>query len=348
MKIAQVMLGSGFGGAERSFVDTTLSMAEKGHDVLAICHSEFIKIDLLQGQKNITVKTVSSPSEINVFAVRKIAKYIKEFQPEIIHTQLKRAAALTGKAVKNSFPIVSKLHNYVDLKKYKYTHTIVGTTEDQRQHALKQNWPEDRLTVIPNFSKLVPAEAVTKREGNKIQILSYGRFVHKKGFDVLMKALKKLLDDFYDIELNIHGQGDEEASLKALQKELAISGENLKINGWLDDISGSLDACDIFALPSRDEPFGIVMIEAMSRGTTLVSTKTQGPRQVLDDSNAYLVEIDDVDSLYNGLKSAIDNPEEAFKRASNGLQLYKEQYYKEVVVEKLEKLYKQVISNPIK
>ena len=342
------MLSSGFGGAERSFVDTTLSMAEKGHDVLAICNKDFVKKTLLEGKKNITLKTVSSPSEINIFAVRKIAKYINEFQPEVVHTQLKRAATLTGKAIKTSIPIVSKLHNYVELKKYKYTHTIIGTTEDQRQHVLKQNWPEERATVIPNFSTLAPAAAVTKREGDKIKILTYGRFVHKKGFDVLMKSLKKLLDEGYDIELTIHGQGDEEQSLHDLQKELNISEKNLKITGWLDDIAGALDDCDIFALPSRDEPFGIVMIEAMSRAASLVSTKTQGPRQVLDESNAYLVEIDDVESLYQGLKDAIDDPEEAYKRASNGLKLYKENYYKEIVIQKLENLYKHVIANPVK
>ena len=42
------MLAKGFGGAERSFVDTVLALAERGHQVQAICHNQFSKIELLQ------------------------------------------------------------------------------------------------------------------------------------------------------------------------------------------------------------------------------------------------------------------------------------------------------------
>ena len=60
MRISQIMLAKGFGGAERSFVDTALALAERGHQVQAICHKEFSKIGLLQNIDNIQVETVNA------------------------------------------------------------------------------------------------------------------------------------------------------------------------------------------------------------------------------------------------------------------------------------------------
>ena len=55
MRITQIMLAKGFGGAERSFVDTALALAERGHQVQAICHKQFSKIELLQGFEGIQI-----------------------------------------------------------------------------------------------------------------------------------------------------------------------------------------------------------------------------------------------------------------------------------------------------
>ena len=58
MRICQVMIDAGFGGAERSFVDTALAMADRGHAVQAVCHRDFVKRDLLEAHANIRVSPV--------------------------------------------------------------------------------------------------------------------------------------------------------------------------------------------------------------------------------------------------------------------------------------------------
>ena len=75
------------------------------------------------------------------------------------HTQLKRAAWHGGRAGKLAgVPVVAKLHNYVELKRYKHVHTLLCTTQDQRAHVLEQGWPEGRVEVVPNFSRVQPVE----------------------------------------------------------------------------------------------------------------------------------------------------------------------------------------------
>jgi glycosyltransferase involved in cell wall biosynthesis len=338
------MLGRGFGGAERSFVDTALALAARGHDVQAICHEKFIKQDLLTGVERIQLCPIKAGGELDFIAPRRIAKLLKAFGPDIVHTQLKRAAWHGGRgAHRVGIPVVSKLHNYVKLERYRYVHTLVGTTEDQRRHALKLNWPEERVKVIPNFSRVVPADAARAPTARPLKLLTYGRYVHKKGFDVLLKALKGLLDEGIDAELTIGGSGPESDALDALAKELKLDSK-VRLGVWIDDVSEALDEADLFVLPSRDEPFGIVMLEAMARGIPMVTTRTQGPSQVLTDAYCWFAEIGSVQSLLSGMKAAVENPNEACARAAEALDLYRNTYHEDAVLPQLEELYRSVRS----
>ena len=338
------MLGKGFGGAERSFVDTALALAARGHDVQAICHAGFVKRDLLEGVPNLTLETIKAGGEMDFITPMRIARLLRDFKPDIVHTQLKRAAWHGGRgASKVGVPVVSKLHNYVQLERYKHVHILIGTTEDQRRHALDLGWPEERITVIPNFSRVVPVAEARAPVNRPLKMLSYGRYVHKKGFDVLLKAFAGLLAEGVDAELTIGGKGPELEALNALAKELGID-DNVKLGVWIDDVAVALDEADVFVLPSRDEPFGIVMLEAMARGIPIVTTKTQGPVQVLSDETAKLVEIDSVDDLLHGMQAVASDPQQSLSMASQALKLYRETYHEDAVLPRLEALYRSVSS----
>lgn len=346
MKITQIMLAKGFGGAERSFVDTALGLAARGHQVQAICHRQFEKQGLLKGVPGLEVESVRVGGEFDFLTPRRIAALIRRFQPEIVHTQLKRAAWLGGRAADRvGVPVVSKLHNYVDLARYRYVHTLIGTTKDQRQHALNAAWPDERVCVIPNFSRVLPvATARASRTGGPLRFLSYGRYVHKKGFDLLLEAFARLLSDGVDAELTIGGSGPEADSLNALAVELGIA-ERVRLGVWIDDVSAALDQADVFVLPSRDEPFGIVMLEAMARGIPMVTTRTQGPAQVLSDETAFFAEIGSEDSLLCSMQQVVRDPAGARDKAGRALELYRSTYHEDAVLPQLEALYQSVINS---
>ncbi|MEH6578326.1 MAG: glycosyltransferase [Amphritea sp.] len=342
MRITQIMLSKGFGGAERSFVDTALALAARGHEVQAICHTQFIKRGLLENIPGVRLETIKSGGELDFITPRRIARFIRKFQPEIVHTQLKRAAWHGGRGAHMvGVPVVSKLHNYVQLQRYRYVHTLIGTTEDQRQHALNLSWPANRVTVIPNFSRIKPVDVVRRPESRPLRLLTYGRCVHKKGFDVLLKAFKKLLDSDVDAILTIGGSGPETEVLSTLAETLGVA-DKVNLGVWIDDVSAALDQADIFVLPSRDEPFGIVMLEAMARGLPIVTTRTQGPQQVLTNDLAYFVEIDSVESLASGLLEVANNPVEAENKAAAALDLYRTTYHEDAVLPLFEVLYESV------
>jgi glycosyltransferase involved in cell wall biosynthesis len=344
MRVSQIMLAKGFGGAERSFVDTALALAERGHQVQAICHKRFSKIELLQNIDGIQLETVNAGSEWDFVTPCKIAAQLKAFRSEIVHTQLKRAAWHGGRASKIAdIPVVAELHNYVDLKRYKHAHTLFCITQDQKKYVCEEGWPEARAEVVPNFSRIRPIETPKTLWKSPIRILSYGRYVKKKGFDRLLYAFKALLDSGVNAQLIIGGRGEELSILESIVKELNIQNA-VQLGVWIDDVTAALDIADIFVLPSLDEPFGIVMLEAMARGVPIISTLTKGPSEVLDEETASLVEIGSVEALAEAMIGCTQHPDQAFERAAKALELYRKSYYQDAILPKIESLYQRIIS----
>ena len=346
IRTTQVMLSSGFGGAERSFIDTVHSLAEAGHEVQAICDERFGHLPLLEGVAGVEVRTLRVRGEWDRFAVWRLRAYLREFQPVVVHTQLRRAASLAGRAAsREGIPVVAKLHNYVNLKAYRFVSRLIATTRDEERYAVKAGWPREGVQVIPNFTRMAAVREVRRPESERpCRLLSYGRLVEKKGFDVLLRAVAKVRASGLPVELRIGGEGTCRAALEALRKELAL-GEGVEVGAWIDDVPKALDAADLFVLPSLDEPFGIVILEAMARGVPIVSTRTQGPSEVLSAETSFLAEVGQVASLAEAIESAVRSPEGRQERARKALVEFRKYYSVEAVVPQFLEVYRELSSS---
>ncbi len=338
MRLTQVMLSKGFGGAERYFVDLSRALAAKGHQVQVICHSRFIGLPLLE-HPNIKICPIFFFASWDPFGARKLEQAIRNFGPAVIHTHLARAAHVAGRAAhKLQIPLVVKTHNYVDLKYYRRVDHFITTTEDQKRYLLDHRIDADHISVIPNFSSM-PAIAEPKTPDTTAPLLvSYGRMVHKKGFDVLLQALQQLHAAGLQTRLVLGGDGPELPGLRQLAQTLGVA-HAVDFIGWVKTPGDLLDQADLFILPSRDEPFGIVVLEAMARGKMIVTTRTAGPIEILDDGTAWFADIGDADSLASAIQTACACPE---GRAQTALARFNTRYSEQAVVPRIEQLYRQL------
>ncbi len=341
MKIVQAMVAKGYGGAERYFVDLSNHLAERGHQVLVIIHKDFQGKQQLKQSSNLRVENFSVLGWWDVRSRLKMQKVINNFDAEIIHSHLARATYLCGYISNNlNIPLTVKTHNYIDLKYYKNVDVFIPTTEDQKQYLIKQGVDEKKIKVIPNFSKIIPVEEIKYQQADeKLEIYSIGRMVKKKGFDNLLRAFSLLFKSGYEARLEIAGDGPERKALLELVEELGL-GKYVKFPGWVDDVSNFAENKDVFVLPSLDEPFGIVVLEAMAMGKPIITTRTQGPREILDEQAACLVSINVEEELADAMKKFIDDKEYRLKLAENSLKRFKEKYSLEVVAPKILDLYK--------
>ena len=178
--------------------------------------------------------------------------------------------------------------------------TIVANSNGLRDLALAFD-PAREIPVIPNGvdGELFTDEA---RAWSPPLILSAGRIVHQKGFDLGLRALAQLTD--LEWEWRIAGDGTQIEVLRTLARELGI-GERVIFLGWLahGDLSRCYHQANIFLFPSRHEGMPNAVLEAMSSGLPVVATRIAGSEElVLDAETGLLVNTEDVDSLREGLR----------------------------------------------
>lgn len=176
-----------------------------------------------------------------------------------------------------------------------------------------------------------------RAELNNKVVIAAGRFVHEKGFDLLIEAFSKVAKKHPEWKLKIFGSGDLEGMLR--EKIFAEKAYNhVFLMPKTNNVIGEMLKSSIYALSSRNESFGMVIIEAMSVGLPCVSFACTGPREIIiDGEDGVLVEEGNVDELANSLMLLIEN-EELRKEYGRKAKKNVEKYTFEVIGEKWEKI----------
>lgn len=342
LRITQIMLAKGFGGAERHFVDLSLELAQRGHRVQAICHRDFQGLASLDGVPNIHIEPCRVFGSWDMVAAWRMTRRVAKFRPQLLHAHLARGAHLASQASAAArLPLVANMHNYIKLKYYRAVDHFVIASAVQRDHLLRGGVDAHRITHIPHFCRT----AARERSGlqQRVDFVSLGRMVTKKGFDVLIDALCILRKRGIDAHLLLGGAGEQEV---ALHQQVAACGLGAAVRfaGWVNAVPEFLERGDIFVLPSREEPFGIVLLEAIAMGMPVVATRTDGGLEILSEESAHLVQCDDVEALAAGMEDALINRSESARRAANATRRYRETYTSERVVPQYEVLYRRLLS----
>jgi glycogen synthase len=132
-------------------------------------------------------------------------------------------------------------------------------------------------------------------------VLAVGRLVPQKGFDILLDAFAS--QELVALNLVIAGDGFERASLEARAAALGF-GSRVRFLGSVDRtrLARLLRGARAFAFPSRGEPFGIALLEALAAGVPAVASAAGGvPEFVRDGENAVLVEPENAGALGEAL-----------------------------------------------
>lgn len=124
---------------------------------------------------------------------------------------------------------------------------------------------------------LSPEPPGQKKNGG-FRILTAGRLVRLKGFALALKAFAKIAGEIPDGEFEIIGDGPEEATLKALARNLGIE-ERVRFSGWKAraDVLSRMRESDIFLFPSFRDGGGAVVVEAMASGIPVIALNSGGP-----------------------------------------------------------------------
>jgi phosphatidylinositol alpha-1,6-mannosyltransferase len=166
---------------------------------------------------------------------------------------------------------------------------------------------------------------VDNKKDHPIVLLSVGRLIPRKGMDLVLEALPKVLKQCPDMIYKIVGDGPDRSRLEQLSLELGVD-EAVDFLGYAEngDLPSIYQSADIFVLPSREmkdessiEGFGIVYLEASACGLPVIAGRSGGAVEaVIEGETGILVDPYDSEILGEAIIYLIDDPD---RRARMGM-----------------------------
>lgn len=180
-------------------------------------------------------------------------------------------------------------------------------------------------------------------------ILFMSRIDPKKGLELLISALEKLLLNGFDFDFVLAGTNPQDPIYEQkIKSEIENSPLKLRtiITGFVtgETKASLLQAADLFVLPSYYENFGIAVAEAMVAGTpVIISDQVHIYQQVLDSESGW-VGTTDVESIVNLLTNALSHPQECQRRGLNAKNYALNNFSWDAIAQQVIQAYRAIIS----
>jgi glycosyltransferase involved in cell wall biosynthesis len=259
---------------------------------------------------------------------RAVRGQVREFRPDAIHAHWIIPQGMVARPMARGIPtVVTTLGGdlyalnsaVLRAQKSKVLEAAAAVTvmnEDMRARAIELGADPAVTRVMPMGARLatlghdVVTEPVPSAQGGPLRLLAVGRLVEKKGFDILLRALR---DVSFPFELEIVGDGPEREHLEALAGDMPVA-----FAGQLgrEDLAQRYLGSDIAVFPSRRARSGdqdglpVAMLEAMGAGTAIVATDLPGLNEALQaDVSGLIVPEGDELALTRSLDRLAANPD---------------------------------------
>ena len=247
---------------------------------------------------------------------RQIAAAIRRARPDVILSWMNRATMLTPPA---ACPHVARLGGFYNLKYYRGCDWLVANTRDIADYLIAAGVPADRVHHQINFVPDGQEGPVFTHEpdggpNTGPVIAALGRLHENKGFDTLIRAFATMPDG----RLWLAGEGPERGMLGDLVDTLGVA-DRVAFLGWQQDPQAVIRGADILVCPSRHEPFGNVIAEGMACARPVISTRTNGGLELIEDGvNGVLVPVDDAAAMADALAQLTADSALAARLAGGG------------------------------
>jgi len=198
--------------------------------------------------------------------------------------------------------------------------------------------PQEKVRVVPMpvnpvFETLKPAIGIKRK---KKKILSVARYTEQKGVRYLLEALKQLKEKGYDFEAEIVGEGPLEDEFKRKIGETSLSDSVFLVPMMPQEKLKILyEECDIFVLPSMEEGFGMVLVEAQLCGKPVVGVNSGGILDIIEHEKTGLLALPgDSRSLALAIEKLLTDEDFAEKLAAAGYRSAQEKFSSETITRK--------------
>lgn len=335
MKILFYIHHLGGGGAERVTSIVANELVKRGHDIHIVHFVEYGD-DWFPLDERIHLHYMSPP-----WAKRKkrygfryghlweLRQKIKEINPDVCisvlpHNYWRLMLAMIGLKIpliasdhQNTTYNVTKMEAFVRRHLYKYATAVTVLTKNDQKFMSK--WMHN-ITVMYNPVSFPRLDYNTTRGNNILCVGRLWAFNQAKGFDRMIKMWGKISPKYPEWTLFILGDGGDDDFKYYIDLTKEENVENtVRFLGYRFDVQGWMSTCSIFALPSREEGFPCVLLEAMSQKCPPVAFEIHGNiNEILTDGyDGYVVKDGDLDAFQEKLEYLMTHKKERERIANN-------------------------------
>lgn len=262
--------------------------------------------------------------------LRRLVRLLRDRPIDVVHTHLTYAnilgtlaARLAGKPVIGTFhsinrpDVVLTAKDKLEYAVMRFLCNRVLAVGDFVAASHRPYLGNASISAIPNAVQAVPALAPAERQklrkelvgdAERPLIISLGRLSPEKGYDDLLRAFALLRRSFPGAALAIAGNGRVREQLTALVDELGLAGHAYLL-GPRSDVPRLLGAADIYVCSSHWEGLPLSLLEGMSAGLPVVSTRVGAIGEVVPEQTGILVPAQDVEALSEALRTLLMSPE---------------------------------------
>jgi glycosyltransferase involved in cell wall biosynthesis len=296
-----------------------------------------------------------------LLAVRVLMKR-HNFVPDLVHAHVALPAGLAAAFIKRMYGIPFVLTEHTNpfsllmrnafarlatRTAMRAANRVVAVSTSLRRDILAYPKLQRSIDVIPNVVD-VDAFAPTAGEVRSISqgsnnLLFVGEMeTRNKGVEYLLEALSLLRNNGLDITLDLVGGGQHLAEYRSQALRLGL-GDTIRFHGLVphDRVKTYFHNADLFVLPSIQETFGVVLVEALSAGLPIVATRSGGPEDVVTTDVGVLVEPGNPTALANAIEDVLSRPDDF--PAERMREVARSRYSPPVIAGRLAALYDQVL-----
>ena len=263
----------------------------------------------------------------DLISAARLTRLVRRLKPDILHTHSSKAGFLGRLAgswggipvvhTPHAFPFLmegggmkKKFYFFLERMIQRKTAALIAVSQEEAQAARRLGYPPERIHYIPNGSRgrspsTPDIEGERPREPSLLSVGFFGRLTRQKGGGLLLRAAAGL-----DVELRIHGRGEDE---DALRKQCQILGISQRVHFMgecaQDEVVDNMRACSVIVVPSRWEGCPYVVLDAFAAGVPVIAVRVGGiPDLIRDGINGVLVPPDDAQALAGAIAALLKNP----------------------------------------